>query len=155
MPHHEPPTSLSSPRQIRNRVAKEQRARLLGDIQRCFFCGEPVSCRDGHLEFYADHGSGRLTYPENSGRAVPLAVFTHSRCGPDSGYSLQLKRCTGVSERHGWIDHIRTKVWFSCRYALALVQAEAHVKAEAELAREKRKEARAGHAARAAHVDGT
>jgi hypothetical protein len=130
----------STPRQVLARQEANRRRELAGAIQKCFFCRQPVSVKDGWLELYADWGGGKLGYP--SPEAIPVAHFTHTGCGPDTGYALKLSQCDDVGTRWGLIQHIREKRWCSNIYLHALVLAQAHVRAEPEIAREKRRKAR-------------
>ena len=127
--------SESTPAQIRAHTAAARRRELANAIQRCFFCRKPVSATDGFLTLYSDWGGGRLGFPDGNEAAMPVAHFCHTACGPDVGYSLPLERCKDVGSRYGLLNHIKDRVWCSYVYLHAIVLAEAHVLAEAELAR--------------------
>jgi hypothetical protein len=135
-------TEPSTARECRAQQVATHRRELSRAIQRCFFCRQPVSVRDGWLEFYSDWGGGKLGYPTSDARALPVAHFTHTNCGPDGGYPIELKRCENVDAQWGWLQHIREKTWCSNTYLHALILAQRHVLAEAEHARTKRRRTR-------------
>lgn len=132
----------STPAQVRARTTAAHRRELAGAIRRCFFCRKPLTVKDGWLVFYSDWGGGRLSYPSTEPGATPVAHFEHTHCGPDTGYALQLGQCVDVGRQWGLLSHVRAKRWCSHVFLHALVLAEAHVLAEPEIAREKRRAAR-------------
>jgi hypothetical protein len=128
-PPDDPPRSTA--RQILTLTARSDRRRLLSAIQRCFYCKKPLTVKEGWLSLCSDLGGGRLAYPcSDLGGGRPVAIFEHTRCGPDVGYTIALSRCSDVSSVYGWLDHVGRKSWCSDVYLNALQQAEEHVKAE-------------------------
>ena len=85
----------------------------------CHFCRESVSVVDGFLELYSEI-DGRLCYPCGFGA---VALFTHTSCGPDTGYAIDLKRLKNVERPHGWISQINQKGWSSDVYLQAIRRA--------------------------------
>ncbi len=86
----------------------------------CHFCHKPVAVFGGHLEFYSAI-DGRLYYPCGVGA---LAIFTHTDCGPDTGYAIDLSRLKNVDKKpHGWISQISEKGWSSPEYIRAIRRA--------------------------------
>ena len=104
----------------------------------CSFCHQPVTLKNGWLEFYVENDTG-LHYPTNEGTAV--ALFAHAECGPDCGYPIELVRV--VDEKH-WRTHISEKGW-ACdavfeglHFAAVFVKKHARAKTRAKKTRAKK-----------------
>jgi hypothetical protein len=91
----------------------------------CGFCGKPITLRDGWLELFSQAG-GRLQYPTFG---APVACFSHQKCGPDTGYPIELQKLVNVEKREhpqcGFVRHIEDKGWCSSVYLDAIRTGEA------------------------------
>lgn len=91
------------------------------DLRRgvCSFCRRVVG-RNGFVELYSLIGT-RLVYPNGF---EPVALLSHTRCGPDTGYAIEIKGLRGnIDSKHGWMNHLREKGWCCQRYLDAVRQA--------------------------------
>jgi 5-methylcytosine-specific restriction endonuclease McrA len=88
---------------------------LFGDL-RCGYCLEPVKFPDASAEIISHHDE-TISYPDE--RVGVRAVLTHFGCGPGLGYSILLGELASESQADSpctfpsWIDHLRSKVWFT------------------------------------------
>lgn len=81
----------------------------------CFFCERSITSKD-FIELYSQ-SCGKFFYPAGYNA---VALYTHAKCGPDSGYAIEIARLVDIDRPHGWIAQIRQKGWSSPIYIDAI-----------------------------------
>jgi hypothetical protein len=85
----------------------------------CGFCDKRITnILTGWLELYGRKLDGSaMKYPSilSSPGWKPVAVLSHTDCGPDCGYAIQLYRLT-----ENWEEHLKEKTWYWSEIPLIL-----------------------------------